>query len=192
MPKVDMNYSNTIIYKIVCKDINIKECYVGQTTNFSKRKYNHKSDCSNINSKHSNVYIYQFIKENGNWDNWDMIEIEKYNAVDKLDAAKRERYWIETLQATLNKIIPTRTEKEYKKEYRQENKDKIKEKAKEYRQENKDKIKEQHKEYYEQNKDKIKECKKEHIKCICGSVFRKDIIRRHERTKKHTEFLKTI
>ena len=42
-----------------------------------------------------------------------MIEIEKYNCNNINDACKRERYWIETLNATLNMVIPTRTAKEY-------------------------------------------------------------------------------
>jgi len=42
MPKKEIDYSNTIIYKIVCRDLNIKECYVGHTTNFTKQKTNIK------------------------------------------------------------------------------------------------------------------------------------------------------
>lgn len=213
-----MNYSNTIIYKIVCRDVSIKECYVGQTTNVIKRKYYHKSICNNINSKNYNIYIYQFIRENGNWDNWDIIEIEKYEAVDKLDAGKRERYWIETLQATLNKVIPTRTHKEYyeenkdkttqylkeyyeenkvklkehRKEYIEKNKEQIKENSKEYYELNKEQIKEYKKEWYKDNKDKIKEYKQEKITCSCGTICNKSSLERHERTKKHIEFLKTI
>jgi hypothetical protein len=34
MPKVDMDYLKTTIYKIVCNDVNVKELYVGSTTNF--------------------------------------------------------------------------------------------------------------------------------------------------------------
>lgn len=105
MPKVPIDYSNTIIYKIVCKDINIKECYVGQITNFDKCKGCHKQRCNNINNKYYNLFVYQFIRENNGWDNWSMIEVEKFNAIDKLDAHKRERYWIETLQSTLNKEL---------------------------------------------------------------------------------------
>ena len=52
--------------------------------------------------------------------------------------------------------------KKYKKEYRQNYKDKIKEYGKEYRQNNKDKIKENNEEYRQNNKDKIKEYKKEY------------------------------
>jgi hypothetical protein len=215
MPRLQIDYSKTIIYKIVCKDINIKECYVGQTTDFTKRKCKHKSNCTNINSKDYNIYIYQFIREHGEWINFDMIEIEKYNATDKLDASKKERYWIEQLKATLNKQLPTRTnweyqkefmkeyqknyyelnkdkilecQKEYSKEYYEKNKDKIKEIKSEYREKNKDKIKENSKEYREKNKDKIKE----QITCICGLVCSKNNLKRHERTQKHMEFVKTI
>ena len=43
MPKNNINYSNTIIYKIVCNDLNIKDLYRGSTTDFHNRKSNHKS-----------------------------------------------------------------------------------------------------------------------------------------------------
>ena len=47
MPKKEINYQNTIIYKIVCNDLNVKDVYVGNTTDFTKRKWSHKSDCYN-------------------------------------------------------------------------------------------------------------------------------------------------
>ena len=31
-----MDYSKTHFYKIVCKDLNIKDCYVGHTIKFQK------------------------------------------------------------------------------------------------------------------------------------------------------------
>jgi hypothetical protein len=39
MPKQPINYENTIIYKIVCNNLNINDCYVGHTTDFTRRKY---------------------------------------------------------------------------------------------------------------------------------------------------------
>ena len=42
MPRLAVDYLNTIIYKIVCKDLSISDVYVGQTTNFTKRKSQHK------------------------------------------------------------------------------------------------------------------------------------------------------
>lgn len=162
-----MNYSNTIIYKIVCKDVDIKECYVGQTTNFSKRKASHKSNCINTKQEHHNCYVYQFMREHGNWNNWDMVEVEKYLATDKLDAHKRERYWIETLGAKLNKAIPTRTDKEYYeankeqiKEYYEQNKEQILKKNSLYREQNKESYVESQKKHYEKNRDYFLEYKK--------------------------------
>jgi hypothetical protein len=38
MPRLPIDYSKSIIYKIVCKDLDVKDCYVGSTTNFTNRK----------------------------------------------------------------------------------------------------------------------------------------------------------
>ena len=84
-----------------------------------------------------------------------MIEVEKYNCNDRLEALKRERYWIENLKASLNKVIPSRTESEWYKE----NKSKIAERKNIYRQNNKEKISEQHKLYEKANVEKIKKRK---------------------------------
>ena len=45
MPRTAVDYSKTIIYKIVCNDLNVKDIYVGSTTDFTKRKNKHKSCC---------------------------------------------------------------------------------------------------------------------------------------------------
>ena len=76
MPKEYVNYSNTIIYKIFCKNENLKDLYVGHTTNFIQRKYQHKTSCNNNNVKFK---IYETIRANGGWNNWDMVEIANYN-----------------------------------------------------------------------------------------------------------------
>jgi len=88
MPKEEINYSNTIIYKIFCKDFNIKYIYVGHTTNFIKRKYKHKKTCNDNNNK---LKIYEIINQNGGWDNWEMIEIAKYNCKDHAEARLKEQ-----------------------------------------------------------------------------------------------------
>jgi hypothetical protein len=122
MPRTKINYSNTIIYKICCKNLNIIELYVGHTTDMRRRKNSHKSNCNNEKTKDYNLNVYQFIRNNGGWDNWDMIEIERFEAIDGNDARKKERYYIETLKATLNITIPTQTIKEW----HEENKENIK------------------------------------------------------------------
>jgi hypothetical protein len=153
MPKLPMNYENACIYEIVCKDVNITERYVGSTTNLIQRRREHKSRCNNNNCNHYNQYVYQFIRENGEWENWDVVLIERViDCKDKEHLHKRERFYIEEKKAELNKKIPLRSCKEYY----DENKEKINEKHEKYRKENKDKIHEKNKEYYESNKEKKK------------------------------------
>lgn len=187
MPRKPIDYSKTIMYKIVCKDLLVTKCYVGHTINFINRKCGHKTKCNNKNDKLYNSYVYTHIREYGGWENWEMIEIEKYPCLDVNEAHKRERYWIETLNAELNQFIPARTIEEkkeynkewiknnieerteymkiYNKEYREINIDKLKEtdkiKSKIYRENNKQKEYERHKKYQEENRDKINKKRRE-------------------------------
>ena len=101
MPKVDIDYSNTIIYKIYCKDDNIKELYIGHTTNFIQRKYSHKIACNNLNNTQK---IYNIIRSNGGWENWDMIEIAKYCCKDATEARIKEQYHYDELKSSLNSV----------------------------------------------------------------------------------------
>jgi hypothetical protein len=168
MPLKPIDYSKTIFYRIVCNDLNIKDCYVGHTTNFIKRKQQHKYNCNSELSKLSNLKVYQFIDENGGWENWSMVMIEQISCENFNEACKLERKFLEEFNGTLNGNIPSRTQKErnkdnnekikeWHKNYKENNKDKIKEQSKKYRENNKDKIKKNLKEWYEQNKDKMKE-----------------------------------
>jgi predicted GIY-YIG superfamily endonuclease len=106
------------LYEIVCRDLNIKDLYVGHTTDFRRRKNGHKSRSSS-----SEIKIYKTIRNNGGWDNWSMIEIEKFSCNDSNEATARERYWFEILQAQLNTLFPQRT----REEYNTANKEKMKE-----------------------------------------------------------------
>jgi hypothetical protein len=160
MPRTPIDYSRTIIYKLVCNDLKIKECYVGATTCFTKRKTQHKSDCYNEKTNNYNCNVYQFIRVNGGWDNWNMIMVEEYPCKNKLESDKRERHWIESLKAELNNCVPSRNLKEYY----QDNKEKHKEYYQEYYQENKEKITEGNNKYYTKNKEKISENRKEYRK----------------------------
>ena len=170
MPKKPIDYSRTIIYKIVCKDLSINNIYVGHTTDWIKRKYQHKNACINENNKKHNRKVYEMIRENGGWNKWEMVEIEKYPCNDSNEARAKEREWYETLNANMNTYNPLQT-KEERKEY---NYNLFKPKSKEYR-----------KKFYEKNKEKFKE----KIKCVCGSEYRKTCKARHERSKKHIEFI---
>ena len=109
-----VNYNQSVIYKICCMNLDIHDIYIGSTTIFRNRKHNHKSACNNINDPDHNIYIYKFIRDNGGWDNWTMIQIESYNANDKRDLESRERYYIEQMKPTLNQRRPIITKKEKK------------------------------------------------------------------------------
>lgn len=173
------------IYKLCCNNPEITDCYVGSTKNEKVRKNNHKKCCNKENDKSYNLYVYQFIRDNGGWDNWNMVRLEEFKFDERAQLNTRERYWLEELKATLNKIIPTRTIKEWI----EENKEQIAEQKKEYYEQNKDKIKEQRKEYWENNKEQIAEKGKIKITCECGSTFRKAEKNRHLKSKKHKDFI---
>jgi len=103
MPKKDVDYSNTIIYKICCKDESITDVYVGHTTNFIQRKYSHKQSCNNVDNT---LKIYNVIRYNGGWNNWDMVEIAKYCCKDATEARIKEQQHYNELKACLNSCPP--------------------------------------------------------------------------------------
>jgi len=155
-----VNYNETIIYKLCCRNTEIKDIYVGHTCNFNRRKHEHKKCCNNLNRRDYTIKVYKFIRDNGNWDNWDMVMIEQYPCQNKLEAEKRERHWIETLNSTLNQVIPSRTKKEYKKKY------------------------------HEENIEKIKENRSKKIVCECGCEITNHCQARHKKSNKHLELMK--
>ena len=191
MVKCDkVDYSKGLIYKLCCKNPEIKEIYVGSTTNLIKRKYYHKYDCNNVNSKAYNHYKYQFIRDNGGFKNWDMVLIENYACENKRQLEKRERYFIELLNTTLNSYTPFLTEeekkeqkKEYDKEWNEKNKTEILEQKKKNYQNNKEKILEKRKEHYKKNK-------KEKYNCVCGSNIRLVEKKRHLKSTKHLDYIR--
>jgi len=111
MINYNLDYSNTIIYKIYCKDKDILDVYIGHTTNFKNRKQQHKYCCNN--EKLYNCKIYNIIRNNGGWDNWEMIEIANYNCKDLTEARIKEQIHYEELKASLNTLQPYKHNREY-------------------------------------------------------------------------------
>jgi hypothetical protein len=146
-----IDYSKTVMYKIVSKDLNSKLIYIGHTTNFRVRKSTHKTSCCNINDKAYNYKVYKMIRDNGGWDEWEMLEIEKYACNDVNEARTRERYWYELYNANLNSRLPISSQKEYCKK----NKDAINQMVVKWKIQNREKINENSKKYREKNKDVI-------------------------------------
>ena len=145
-----VNYQNSKIYKIVCDETGL--VYYGSTTQkLCERLAQHKrkgNGCKTKEMKNPKIYL-----------------IEYFPCNTKEELTKRERWFIENIECC-NKKIPTRTPKEY-------------------REDNKEKLKEKKKEYNEANKDKIKEKMKVKITCECGSTYRKYDKTQHEKSKKH-------
>lgn len=214
MPKVAMDYSKTVMYKIVCNDLTITDCYVGHTTNFTKRKACHKCICHNENDKNHNLKIYHIIRDNGGFENWNMVKVEDFKCDSLLEARKRERELYEEFNANMNSVTPYRSKEEnqeqkkicyqknkdsiikHRKDYLIKNKDSITQRTKEYRERNKYFIADQHKQYRENNKDKIKEYYEKNKDLIsekmkvklhcefCNKEMRKDSMWRHLKTCK--------
>jgi len=161
-----VNYEKSTIYKIVCKDVNIKDCYVGSTTNFNRRKQEHKYNCNNVNSKKYNLNVYQYIRENGGFSNFDIIEIERYSALDKNDLYKRERFWLEILKANLNSYNPITSEEEKKQQKKEYDKKRAKTDKKK-----------------ECNKEQNEKRKLDKVNCdICNKEMRRDSLNTHKKT----------
>ena len=218
MPKVPMDYSKCSIYKIEHID-DESLVYVGHTTCFNKRKTAHKSNCKNENYKYYNIKVYQMIRENGGWDMFKMIEVEKYPCADRREAERRENEAMKELKACMNmrNSFVTQDEKqeqakeyntnyyelhkEQVKEYQKNNKHKIQERMKDYRDNNKLKIQEYKKDYREANKPKIQEREKDYyeanklkinekVKCECGCEINKHNLKRHQKNNKHLDKMK--
>jgi len=106
MPKIEIDYSNTIFYKIYCRDPSINDLYIGHTTNFVQRKHAHKQSCLNTKCSNYNCKLYDVIRKNKGWDNW-KIEIIAFHECDNLMSAKKyEQKYFEDYKATLNSIEP--------------------------------------------------------------------------------------
>jgi hypothetical protein len=101
---------------------------------------------------------------------------------------KKIRNTIEKLyilnEDAVNQCPPSRDMKQYK----QDNKEKIKEQNKQYHQDNKEKRNEYSKQYRQLNKEKIKQNKNEMIDCACGKQYTRTHKARHMKSKKHIAY----
>ena len=134
-----MGYDKAKIYKLVNDTLGLT--YYGCTINTLRQRLNgHKRKGNPCKSKilfqgEGEVKIYL---------------VEEYPTENRDLLKMRERYYIENNDC-INKQIPGRTVKEY----RDINKDKIKDNNKQYQKLNKEKINEYHRQYRVNNKDKI-------------------------------------
>ena len=165
-------YQKGTIYKIVCKDKLITDSYVGSTCSFSHRRCMHKKTTINKVSHLYNIPLYAFIRNNGGWDNFDMIIIENYPCTSRIELLTRERHYYDELKPSLNVNMPMRSTKEYNSQpHRMEQ---ARRKSKLYYNNNKQKV---------LNREKSKRINK--IKCFCGSSVIKVRYEKHRLTRLH-------
>jgi len=209
MPKQPIDYSKTIIYKIEHIDDD-SIVYVGHTTNWDKRKCEHKNRCKNENGYNYNCRLYQMIRENGGWNSFKMLEVEKFNCNDKREAEKRENEIMKELKANMNMVrsyVSKEDVKQDNQEYYIKNKERIIEKSIKYYKNNKEQISdkskvrylsnkdhiiEQHKEYTKRNREKIRASFREKVKCDCGREVIKYSLKRHQRTNLHIDLMQKL
>jgi hypothetical protein len=168
-----MNYQNGKIYKLVSYQTD--NIYIGSTTtSLSKRKWSHKSK---YNAWKKGDYHYVTSFEIIKYDDVKIILIENYASKSKNELLARERYYIENNNC-VNKNVPGRKGKEY----RLDNIERIRERDKKnYNKENSAK-------YYQDNK----LYRSQQFLCECGVVYTRQHKKRHERTKKHLDYMKNI
>jgi len=102
MPKYNIDYSKSIIYKIEHLE-NPELLYVGSSTNFVKRKQDHKFCCNSENNSKYNMKVYKMIRENGGWDQFKIIVIKEYPCDSKINLLMEEDRMMKELKATLNR-----------------------------------------------------------------------------------------
>jgi len=95
-------YEGGIIYKMVCKDPNITDIYIGYTCNIYREKYNHKLKCNNPKYNTHNSYKYRFIRDHGGILNWDLIQIIAYPCENKRQLEAQQHKFIEKYKPSLN------------------------------------------------------------------------------------------
>jgi len=147
------DYSKGKIYTIRCRTDDTL-IYVGSTIQpLSVRKGGHKNKSLDI--KYQNRLIYKTI--NNNWDNWYIELYEEYPCENKEQLGKREGEVIRLI-GTLNSRIEGRT----KREYYEDNMNKIVEQMKQFYKANKENKLEYQKTYYEKNRERIIEQRRQY------------------------------
>lgn len=207
------SYQNGKVYQLTCLDPSVTDIYVGSTilVTLSKRFQHHKDSAK----RNPDRKVYKFILNNGGFENWRVIIIEKFPCKSKIELIAREDYWMKHKNASLNSIPAYINEKDKKqlsiarsatyrnnhldearirgKEYRSNNKDLVLQNKKEYYEKNKDHVISKSHNYYNDNKALISEKRKVMVHCdTCNCEIRKCDIVRHNKTPKHKSLLEQV
>ena len=181
-------YHYSYIYKIVCLDPNIDDFYIGSTISLSNRCNSHMRNSVNKKKTIYHVKLYQFIRDSGGYENWEMQVIKLYKCEIKIELLKEEQKYINELKPSLNSCNSYTTieeEKKRAKKYTDDNQIKKKQWYQDNKKIQQEKNTKRYNERYKEKRDKK-------IECECGSVIREYEIMRHKKTKKHQAYLNTL
>lgn len=104
------NYRNSVIYKICCRDPAVEDVYIGSTTNLRSRRAHHSACAQNPEREQYVDYVYDFIRDHGGWDNWQVVQLEAFPCDTKTELLMKEREWCEKANSTLNTRVRRRNE----------------------------------------------------------------------------------
>jgi len=140
------------IYLLHSKWDDVKECYVGSTTErINKRWHGHKVNCNNINRPHHNYKLYKYIRANGGMQEWQITIIEEIENIKYIDLLNIEKNYKDIFNTTLNSnrpIITPEEKKQYHRDWKALNREKQKLYQRKYNAKNKDKIRKYNKMRY--------------------------------------------
>ena len=153
MAESSRNYQNGKIYCIRnCKSDDI---YIGSTTQaLSKRMEKHRSDFKKKNM--TIPRLHEQMNEHG-LENFYIELVEKYPCESLEELRAKEGEWIRK-RGTLNKCVAGRS----REQYREDNKEQIRETKQQYWINNKEQLTEKNNQYYYDNKEPIQEQRKEY------------------------------
>ena len=168
------DYSKAVIYIIITDD----GLYVGSTYDLKKRKIQHKSRIYNENEQQYNCKLYKNIRAN---DGEYRIELYKlFPCENGIELRQEEDRVMLELNANLNERRAYRSEEERKEYY------------KEYRENNRDRMCAKKKLYYENNRDRMCARMGEIVICECGCESQRGNLSNHRKSKKHLNRMKEI
>jgi hypothetical protein len=159
------DYSNGVIYKIIQRD-GKGEFYIGSTCNLKHRTQQHKTACNLQNCDKFHYTLYEYIRANGGWINWQVEKIEDFACESKEELEIRERYWIEKERPSLNCRKPAaialfESEREYRRHLIAENPEAYYKRKRELREQNKEKVNAQRRQRHQENPEIYREqCRK--------------------------------
>ena len=191
-------YEKGKIYKIT--DVAYNDCYYGSTIEpLTERMIHHKHKYLNQNaSQETCVRSVNSIFNKYGFENCKIELVENFPCASKEELVKREGHYIKNNECVNKQSnVAGRT----KDEYRHEERDKLNVRSKEYYRNHVEERCAYQKEYSKNNVEKIRQQKLNHrernketlttpISCGCGLVFQQRSRTRHEKCKKHQEWLK--